>query len=104
MVFEWGKVCGDATYYVSYRLDFCISKGRLDDFKEGGNGESEAKVARVHTVTDGPAVYNILMDFIFAAFPWLITWKLNMKKSEKIGLCVVMSLVCCLRHPAYWQP
>lgn len=34
------------------------------------------------------------MDFVFAAYPWLIMWKLDMKKSEKIGLCVVMSLVC----------
>lgn len=32
------------------------------------------------------------MDFAFAVFPWLIMWKLDMKKSEKVGLCVVMSL------------
>lgn len=32
------------------------------------------------------------MDFIFAAFPWLITWNLAMKKSEKIGISIVMSL------------
>lgn len=37
-------------------------------------------------------VYNIIMDFAFAFFPWWITWKLDMKKSEKIGLCVTMSL------------
>ena len=40
------------------------------------------------------SAYNILMDFIFAIYPWLIMWKLDMKKSEKLGLCVVMSLVC----------
>ena len=38
--------------------------------------------------------YNILMDFVFAMYPWLIMWKLDMKKSEKLGLCIVMSLVC----------
>ena len=42
------------------------------------------------------SAYNILMDFIFAIYPWLIMWKLDMKKSEKLGLCVVMSLVCLL--------
>jgi hypothetical protein len=32
------------------------------------------------------------MDFIFATFPWLITRKLEMRRAEKIGLCVTMSL------------
>lgn len=32
------------------------------------------------------------MDFIFALFPWFITWKLNLKKAEKIGLCITLSL------------
>jgi hypothetical protein len=53
-----------------------------------------------------PTAYNILMDFVFAIYPWLIMWKLDMKKSEKLGLCVVMSLVCSLfsaipRHPIH---
>jgi hypothetical protein len=43
------------------------------------------------------SAYNILMDFVFAIYPWLIMWKLDMKKSEKLGLCVVMSLVCHFR-------
>lgn len=33
------------------------------------------------------------MDFIFAAFPWFITWNLDMRKVEKVGLCFTMSLV-----------
>ena len=44
------------------------------------------------------------MDFVFAIYPWLIMWKLDMKKSEKLGLCIVMSLVCSpthLRHPLF---
>jgi hypothetical protein len=32
------------------------------------------------------------MDFILASFPWLITWGLDMRRVEKIGLCVTMSL------------
>lgn len=37
-------------------------------------------------------VYNIIMDFIFAIFPWILTWKLKLKKSEKIALCATLSL------------
>lgn len=32
------------------------------------------------------------MDFIFAAFPWIITYNMDMKRKEKIGLCLTMSL------------
>lgn len=32
------------------------------------------------------------MDFVFAIFPWLITWKLDIKKTEKISLCITLSL------------
>lgn len=32
------------------------------------------------------------MDFILAAFPWIITWKLPMRRLEKIALCATMSL------------
>lgn len=38
------------------------------------------------------AVYNIIMDFVFACFPWLIVRTLEMKRAEKIGLCLTMSL------------
>lgn len=37
-------------------------------------------------------VYNIVMDFVFACFPWLIVRKLEMRRVEKIGLCLTMSL------------
>lgn len=37
-------------------------------------------------------VYNIIMDFVMATFPWLITWNLDMRKVEKVGLCLTMSL------------
>ncbi|KAF1849484.1 uncharacterized protein K460DRAFT_376104 [Cucurbitaria berberidis CBS 394.84] len=72
--FQWGKVCGKSSYDVWYRLDFCLHPKFRDDFKEGGN------------------VYNIIMDFVLATFPWVITWKLDMRRVEKIGLCVTMSL------------
>ncbi|KAL5119843.1 hypothetical protein ACEQ8H_002204 [Pleosporales sp. CAS-2024a] len=74
VVAQWGKVCGSESYDVSWRLDFCMVPKTRDAFKEGGN------------------VYNVIMDFILAAFPWVLTWKLEMRKSEKIGLCITMSL------------
>lgn len=42
--------------------------------------------------TDQFTVYNIVMDFMFAIFPWFITWPLNLKRGEKIGLCITLSL------------
>ncbi|KAF1918404.1 hypothetical protein BDU57DRAFT_537963 [Ampelomyces quisqualis] len=74
VIVQWGKICGKSTYDVSYRLDFCVDSKFRDDFKEGGN------------------VYNIIMDFVLATFPWVLTWNLDMRKAEKIGLCVTMSL------------
>lgn len=42
--------------------------------------------------TDLLPVYNIVMDFVFALFPWCITYRLNLKRAEKIALCVTLSL------------
>ncbi|KAK1848118.1 hypothetical protein CCHR01_09234 [Colletotrichum chrysophilum] len=74
VVFQWAKVCGSKSYDVDWRLDICLEKHFRNDFKEGGN------------------VYNIIMDFIFASFPWLITRSLEMRRAEKVGLCITMSL------------
>jgi hypothetical protein len=32
------------------------------------------------------------MDFVFAAFPWLVIRHLDMRRIEKIGLSLAMSL------------
>lgn len=74
VILQWAKVCDKDGYQNWYRLDFCIGWQFRDSFKEGGN------------------VYNIIMDFVFALFPWLITRSLEMRKMEKIGLCATMSL------------
>ncbi|KAF2789733.1 hypothetical protein K505DRAFT_216811, partial [Melanomma pulvis-pyrius CBS 109.77] len=74
ILFQWAKVCNKPSYDVWYRLDFCLGWKFRDSFKEGGN------------------VYNIIMDFVFALFPWAITWNLDMRKVEKISLCLTMSL------------
>ncbi|KAK6080682.1 hypothetical protein SCUP515_03283 [Seiridium cupressi] len=74
VILQWAKICGKSSYDVWYRLDFCIDSNFRDGFKEGGN------------------VYNIIMDFIFSTFPWFITRGLEMRRVEKIGLCVTLSL------------
>ncbi|RMZ70468.1 integral membrane [Pyrenophora seminiperda CCB06] len=74
VVLQWAKICGKPSYDVWYRLDFCIDPHFRDHYKEGGN------------------IYNIVMDFVLAVFPWIITWNLDMRKVEKVGLCVAMSL------------
>lgn len=73
--FQWAKYCGKSDYQNWYRLQGpCINYNFEENFKVGGN------------------TYNIIMDFIFAVFPWWITWGLEMRRAEKIGLCFTMSL------------
>ncbi|KAF4978612.1 hypothetical protein FZEAL_5015 [Fusarium zealandicum] len=74
VIFQWAMVCDKDGYQEWYRIDFCIGWKFRDDFKEGGN------------------IYNIIMDFLFALFPWLITRTLEMRRVEKVGLCLTMSL------------
>lgn len=74
ILFQWAQICDKDGYQQYWRLNFCINWRVREEFKEGGN------------------VYNIIMDFVFAMFPWLITRKLEMRRAEKIGLCATMSL------------
>lgn len=36
--------------------------------------------------------WSAAMDFFLAIFPWFVLWDLNMKKREKITVCVSLSL------------
>ncbi|KAG4033231.1 hypothetical protein MFRU_005g02440 [Monilinia fructicola] len=36
--------------------------------------------------------WSAAMDFFLAAFPWAVIWNLNMKRKEKITICVSLSL------------
>ena len=99
VLFQWAKVCDKESYDNWYRLDFCIGPKFRDDFKEGGNGECcrsahvrRWDIAPAFTDTMAPSVWNILMDFVFATFPWLIFRRLEMRRIEKIGLSLTMSL------------
>ena len=38
------------------------------------------------------AGYSGLMDFILAFLPWTIVWNLQMKRREKLGVGIAMSL------------
>ncbi|KAH7370112.1 hypothetical protein BKA65DRAFT_386693 [Rhexocercosporidium sp. MPI-PUGE-AT-0058] len=73
--FQWAKYCGKSDYQNWYNIQGpCLNYDVVQDFKVGGN------------------TYNIIMDFVFAAFPWWITWSLEMRRVEKIALCGTMSL------------
>lgn len=52
-----------------------------------------ARLARFCSLADLITDYNVIMDFVFAAFPWVITYSLDMKRKEKVALCLTMSLV-----------
>lgn len=101
VILQWGKLCGSTKYDVWYRLDFCVTDDVRDHIKQGGNGELSRVLSSSLWVRSGSwvstdsvsyTVYNLLMDFVFAIFPWLITWKLPMNRHEKISLCVTLSL------------
>ncbi|KAI0095972.1 hypothetical protein F4814DRAFT_457562 [Daldinia grandis] len=36
--------------------------------------------------------WSAAMDFFLAGFPWMVLWKLNMGKKEKVTICVSLSL------------
>jgi hypothetical protein len=95
VIFQWTKVCNEKSYNVWYRLDFCIDKTFRTRFKEGGNGKRIAHTGGYFLLLTLHPAYNIIMDFVLAAFPWVITWNLDMRRVEKIGLCITMSLVRC---------
>jgi len=40
----------------------------------------------------GTGAYSALMDFILAALPWTFLWGLLLRKTEKIGISVAMSM------------
>ncbi|KAF4541029.1 hypothetical protein BFW01_g3299 [Lasiodiplodia theobromae] len=43
----------------------------------------------IATVT---CVWSAAMDFFLALFPWMVLWQLNMRKKEKITICISLSL------------
>jgi hypothetical protein len=93
VILQWAKVCNKSSYDVWYRLDICIGPTFRDRFKEGGNGTLTSHTVGVAQLLIKDVAYNVIMDFVFAAYPWIITWNLDMRRIEKIGLCLTMSLV-----------
>jgi hypothetical protein len=72
---NWSRYCGLAAYQNDWRMSgFCINYDVVSRTKAAGN------------------IWNIIMDFVLALFPWMVIWKLKISKWEKIGLCGTMSL------------
>jgi hypothetical protein len=44
------------------------------------------------------------MDFFLALFPWFVLWNLNIKRKERITICVSLSLGIMLVSPVYIKP
>jgi hypothetical protein len=44
------------------------------------------------TIALTAGAYSGCMDFILALFPWVVLWKLQMKKREKFGIAIAMSM------------
>jgi hypothetical protein len=91
--FQWAKITDKPSYDVWYRLDFYLGWTFRENYKEAGNSRWQFYIRPTHAIIlTLTIVYNIIMDFVLATFPWIITWNLPMRKVEKIGLNVTMSL------------
>jgi hypothetical protein len=93
--FQWAKYCGQDDYQQWYRLQgVCINNDFEQSYKVFGNSKyCYLRLYNHSLIADSdPSVYNIAMDFVFAAFPWWITWNLTMRRIERIALCSTMSL------------
>lgn len=59
MVFEWSHVCGEQVGRFSYRLDICVPKEPLDEFKKGGNGKRGfGSLAFLQSSDHGPSIQH----------------------------------------------
>ncbi|KAI0177328.1 hypothetical protein BJ166DRAFT_21156 [Pestalotiopsis sp. NC0098] len=72
---NWPKYCDNKDYQNWWRMQgFCIDLGIATGVKVAGN------------------IWNIIMDFVLALFPWMVVWKLQIRRWEKVGLCATLSL------------
>jgi hypothetical protein len=37
-------------------------------------------------------IWSAMTDFVLAVFPWFLVWNLQMRRIEKIGVCICMSM------------
>ncbi|KAH8202188.1 hypothetical protein TruAng_003663 [Truncatella angustata] len=72
---NWAQYCNESSYQNYWRMQgFCLDYVAVSRTKAAGN------------------IWNIVMDFVLALYPWMVIWKLKISKWEKIGLCGTMSL------------
>lgn len=48
-------------------------------------------------------MWNIITDFVLALFPWMVTWNMKIRRIEKIGMCVTMSLGVFVAAFSTWR-
>ncbi|PSR99121.1 hypothetical protein BD289DRAFT_479703 [Coniella lustricola] len=83
-VLQWTNYCDEGTYW--WKLPgICVDYDTISKIKVGRN------------------MYNIIMDFVLALFPWVVTWKLRIKPLEKVGICVTMSLGIIVAVISTWR-
>lgn len=54
--------------------------------------DSSASLIVAGQALTGVAGYSGAMDIVLALLPWKLVWPLNMRKKEKIGVIVAMSM------------
>lgn len=74
----------------------CYPMGRIVDYLMISTGESplghRSCLIGGEGLTNLTEGYSALMDIVLALLPWKLIWPLNMRKKEKIGAIVAMSM------------
>lgn len=73
----------------------CYPMGRIVDYLMVSTGKTFTPfVSHSNMFTSNAAIkgYSAAMDIILALLPWKLIWPLNMRKKEKIGAIVAMSM------------
>ena len=74
----------------------CFPMGRIVDYLMVSTGMMpfllHATLIKGKHLTMAPKGYSALMDIVLALLPWKLIWPLNMRKKEKIGAIVAMSM------------
>jgi hypothetical protein len=82
--------CWEPTVQIRYAI-FAGCKYRRVCFLCHRSSQNNLLYREINTLVPILA-YSAAMDFLLAVIPWVMMWKIQMKRREKLGIAVAMSL------------
>jgi hypothetical protein len=70
----------------------CFPPGKIVDYLMFSGGTRDAQLPTHGAKLTWSLGYSAAMDIILALLPWKLVWPLNMRRKEKIGVIVAMSM------------